>query len=185
MLVSIVCVLNEWMMHLYSAFSVLLYTQSALQSCGGSLLNHHQWWWFSLSDTHTHTHVWFCKLWGFTRNGFYTVQTIFSITLPLTGNFVHFCFLKKKTNSVWFINLLKYGDMGKCPHKSPSPCKTYDILMSLYKLVSSCHKNAHTQSYSWSNPGQFLDAHKFDYVAALYCTYYFSLCVLLSLCLSL
>ncbi len=30
------------MMHLYSAFCVLLYTQSALQSCGGSLLNHHQ-----------------------------------------------------------------------------------------------------------------------------------------------
>ncbi len=25
----------EWMMHLYSAFCVLLYTQSALQSCGG------------------------------------------------------------------------------------------------------------------------------------------------------
>ncbi len=30
------------MMHLYSAFCVLLYTQSTLQSCGGSLLNHHQ-----------------------------------------------------------------------------------------------------------------------------------------------
>ncbi len=28
----------EWMMHLYSA---LLYIQSAWQSCGGSLLNHH------------------------------------------------------------------------------------------------------------------------------------------------
>ncbi len=34
--------MNEWMMHLYSAFCVLWYTQSALQSCGGSLLNHHQ-----------------------------------------------------------------------------------------------------------------------------------------------
>ncbi len=29
--------INEWMMHLYSAFCVLLYTQSALQSCGGGL----------------------------------------------------------------------------------------------------------------------------------------------------
>ncbi len=29
-------------MHLYSAFCVLWYTQSALKSCGGSLLNHHQ-----------------------------------------------------------------------------------------------------------------------------------------------
>ncbi len=27
--------MNEWMMHLYSAFCVLLYTQSALRSCGG------------------------------------------------------------------------------------------------------------------------------------------------------
>ncbi len=32
----------EWMMHLYSAFCGLLYTQSDLQSCWGSLLNHHQ-----------------------------------------------------------------------------------------------------------------------------------------------
>ncbi len=29
--------MNEWMMHLYSAFCVLLYTQSALQSCGGGV----------------------------------------------------------------------------------------------------------------------------------------------------
>ncbi len=31
----LVLILNEWMMHLYSAFCVLLYTQSALQSCRG------------------------------------------------------------------------------------------------------------------------------------------------------
>ncbi len=29
--------MNEWMMHLYSAICVLLYTQNALQSCGGVL----------------------------------------------------------------------------------------------------------------------------------------------------
>ncbi len=29
--------MNEWMMHLYSAFCVLLYTQSTLQSCGGGV----------------------------------------------------------------------------------------------------------------------------------------------------
>ncbi len=34
--------MNEWMMHLCSTFCVLLYTQSALQSCRGSLLNHYQ-----------------------------------------------------------------------------------------------------------------------------------------------
>ncbi len=38
--------LNEWMNGwcIYIAlYCVLLYTRSALQSCGGSLLNHHQW----------------------------------------------------------------------------------------------------------------------------------------------
>ncbi len=35
--------MNEWMMHFYIAFyCVLLYTQSTVQSCGGSLLNHLQ-----------------------------------------------------------------------------------------------------------------------------------------------
>ncbi len=34
--------MNEWMMHLYSAFCVLLYAQSAYNHVGGSLLNHHQ-----------------------------------------------------------------------------------------------------------------------------------------------
>ncbi len=52
------------------------------------------------------------------RNGFYTVQIVFSIALttmhlnlPLTGNFARLYFLKK-TNSVWFVSLLKYRDMG-------------------------------------------------------------------------
>ncbi len=61
------------------------------------------------------------------------------LTLPLTGNFLHFYFFKKNIYSVWFISLLKYGDMGKCPHKSPSPCNTYVIAMSLYKFVSSSY----------------------------------------------
>ncbi len=82
------------------------------------------------------------------RNGFYTVQTVFSIALhlPLTGNFAHFYFLKK-THSVWFISFLKYGEMGKCPHKSPSPCNTCVIPMSLYTFVSSCHTHTHTHTH--------------------------------------
>ncbi len=36
--------------------------------------------------------------------------------------------------------------MWKCPHKSPSPCNTYVILMSLYKLVSSYVTKTHTQN---------------------------------------
>ncbi len=42
--------MNEWMMHLYSAFCVLLYTQSALQSCGGGL--------FSTTTSVQHTLGW-------------------------------------------------------------------------------------------------------------------------------
>ncbi len=37
--------MNEWCIYI-ALYCVLLYTQSALQSCvggGGSLLNHHQW----------------------------------------------------------------------------------------------------------------------------------------------
>ncbi len=38
----------------------------------------------------------------------------------------------------------------ECPHKSPSPCNTYVIPMSLYKFVSSyVTKNKHTQMYTY------------------------------------
>ncbi len=33
--------MNEWCIYI-ALYCALLYTQSALQSCGGSLLNHHQ-----------------------------------------------------------------------------------------------------------------------------------------------
>ncbi len=66
------------------------------------------------------------------RNGFYTVQTIFSIALhlklPLTGNFVHFHFLKK-SHSVWFISLLNYGD-------------TENVLINHILLVIICNMAA-------------------------------------------
>ncbi len=88
----------------------------------------------SLTHTHTHTHTharthacththtpWFSRLMGtLQHNGFYSVQTIFSIALqqplnlPITGNFVHFYFIKK-TNSVWFRSLLNYGDTEIVP----------------------------------------------------------------------
>ncbi len=102
---------------------------------------------FSYTHTHTHTHThtktcWFLWLTGtfHRRNGFYTVQTVFSIALhlnlPLTRNIVHFYFLKK-THSVWFISLLNYGDTEIVLHKSPAPCNSYAIPISLYKCVSS------------------------------------------------
>ncbi len=55
----------------------------------------------------------------------------------------------QKTRSVWFISVLKSGDMGQCPHKSPSPCNTYVIPVSLYKFMSSfvTKTRAHTHTY--------------------------------------
>ncbi len=57
------------------------------------------------------------------RNGFYTVQTVFFLSpptptlhlnLPLTGNFVHFYFLKK-TPSELFISFCTHGDLNLVP----------------------------------------------------------------------
>ncbi len=83
------------------------------------------------THTHTHTHVWSAILVGnlHRRNGFYTVQTVFSnrptptlhLNLPLTGNFVHFYFLKK-THSGWFISFCTHGDLNLGPHCDMSPC---------------------------------------------------------------
>ncbi len=68
--------------------------------------------------THTHRLVLMVNGTLHRLNGFYTVQIVFSITLhlnlPLTGNFLHFYFLKK-TNSVWFIRPLNYGDTEIVP----------------------------------------------------------------------
>ncbi len=41
--------------------------------------------------------------------------------------------------------------MGKCPHKSPSPCNTYVIPMSLYKFVSSYVTHTHTHTHTQSS----------------------------------
>ncbi len=54
----------------------------------------------------------------------------------------------KKPHSVWFISVLKSGDMGQCPHKSPSPCNTCHtcVIIQIYVLI--CHKNARTHTHA-------------------------------------
>ncbi len=44
--------------------------------------------------------------------------------------------------------------MGQCPHKSPSPCNTYVIPMSLYKFMSSfvTKKRTHTRTQTHTHP---------------------------------
>ncbi len=75
------------------------------------------------------------------RNDFY-VQTVFFITLqqpytyPLQETFCIFTFsTKNKTHAVWFISLLKYGDIGKL--------QTH-IIIQICVLI--CHKNTRTQT---------------------------------------
>ncbi len=73
------------------------------------------------------------------------LQQTLHLNLALTGDCA-FLFSLKKTHSVWFISIWNYGGHWKFPHKSPSPCNTYVIPMSLYKFVSlhKPHKHAHT-----------------------------------------
>ncbi len=71
------------------------------------------------------------------------------LNLALTGDCA-FQLSPKKTHSVWFISVLKSGDMGQCPEKSPSPCNTCVIPVSLYKSMSwfvtktRTHTHTHT-----------------------------------------
>ncbi len=74
------------------------------------------------------------------------------LNLPLTGDCA-FLLSPQKTHSVGFISVLKSGDMGQCPHKSPSPCNTYVIPVSLYKFMSSfvTKMRTHTHTSHCSN----------------------------------
>ncbi len=103
---------------------------------------------------YTHIHVCFCELWGHSIGVMVLILYKSYFLSPYTNPtpkptpYRKLCafLLKKKTNSVWFISLLKYEDMGKCPHNSPSPCNTYVIPMSLYNFVLICHKNTYTRT---------------------------------------
>ncbi len=75
---------------------------------------------------HTHTHTHTTQRFPFfvgtlhRRNGFYTVQTVFSIalhlSLPLTGNILLFQIFNT-LHSLWFISLFSWWGPKKCPHK--------------------------------------------------------------------
>ncbi len=75
------------------------------------------------------------------------------LNLALTGDCA-FLLSPKKPHSVWFISVLKSGDMGQCPEKSPSPCNTCVIPVSLYKSMSwfvtktRTHTHTHTHTHS-------------------------------------
>ncbi len=96
------------------------------------------------THTRTHTHVRFCEKWGHpigvmvfycTNCMCYCPTPTLYLNLALTGDCA-FQLSPKKPHSVWFISVLKSGDMGQCPEKSPSPCNTCVIPVSLYKSMS-------------------------------------------------
>ncbi len=97
------------------------------------------------THTHTHTHVGFYGLRGLSIGVmvFYTVQAVccycptptLHLNLALTGDGAFLFSLKKLT--LYDYKHFKLWGHWKCPHKSPSPCNTYVIPMSLYKFVSS------------------------------------------------
>ncbi len=90
------------------------------------------------TQTQTHTFLW--KVGTFhRRNGFYTVQTVCAIALHLTEN----CVFLPSQKKLWLQHILKSGDKGQCPRKSPSHCHT-GVIIQIYVLV--CHINERTHT---------------------------------------
>ncbi len=95
--------------------------------------------------THTHTHVGFYGLRGLSIGVMvfilYKLYVLLPYTYPkpkLSPHRRRCIYIIPQKNSLCMIyKRFKLWGHWKCPHKSPSPCNTYVIPMSLYKFVSS------------------------------------------------
>ncbi len=95
--------------------------------------------------THTHTHVGFYGLRGLSIGVMvfilYKLYVLLPYTYPtpkLSPHRRRCIYIFPKKNSLCMIyKCFKLWGHWKCPHKSPSPCNTCVIPMSLYKFVSS------------------------------------------------
>ncbi len=97
------------------------------------------------THTHTHTHVGFYGLRGLSIGVMvfilYKLYVLLPYTYPTPKLSPHrrrciSTFPQKNTHCMIYKHFKLWGHW-KCPHKSPSPCNTYVIPMSLYKFVSS------------------------------------------------
>ncbi len=97
------------------------------------------------THTHTHTHVGFYGLWGLSIGVMvfilYKLYVLLPYTYPTPKLSPHrrrciSTFPPKNAHCMIYKHFKLWGHW-KCPHKSPSPCNTYVIPMSLYKFVSS------------------------------------------------
>ncbi len=99
----------------------------------------------TLSHTHTHTHVGFYGLRGLSIGVMvfilYKLYVLLPYTYPTPKLSPHrrlcISIFPQKNSLCMIYKRFKLWGHWKCPHKSPSPCNTYVIPMSLYKFVSS------------------------------------------------
>ncbi len=97
------------------------------------------------THTHTHTHVGFYGLWGLSIGVMVFILYKLYVLLPYTYPTPKLSPHRRRCISTFppknlLCMIYKHFELWghwKCPHKSPSPCNTYVIPMSLYKFVSS------------------------------------------------
>ncbi len=97
------------------------------------------------SHTHSHTHVGFYGLRGLSIGVMvfilYKLFVLLPYTYPTPKLSPHrrrcISTFPQKNSLCMIYKRFKLWGHWKCPHKSPSPCNTYVIPMSLYKFVSS------------------------------------------------
>ncbi len=97
------------------------------------------------THTHTHTHVGFYGLQGLSIGVMvfilYKLYALLPYTYPTPKLSSHrrrcISTFPPKNSLCMIYKRFKLWGHWKCPHKSPSPCNTYVIPMSLYKFVSS------------------------------------------------
>ncbi len=97
------------------------------------------------THTHTHTHVGFYGLRGLSIGVMvfilYKLYVLLPYTYPTPKLSPHrrrcISTFPQKNSLCMIYKRFKLWGHWKCPHKSPSPCNTYVIPISLYKFVSS------------------------------------------------
>ncbi len=97
------------------------------------------------THTHTHTHIGFYGLRGLSIGVMvfilYKLYVLLPYTYPTPKLSPHrrrcISIFPQKNSLCIIYKRFKLWGHWKCPHKSPSPCITYVIPMSLYKFVSS------------------------------------------------
>ncbi len=100
---------------------------------------------YTHTHTHTHTHVGFYGLRGLSIGVMvfilYKLYVLLPYTYPTPKLSPHrrrcISIFPQKNSLCMIYKRFKLWGHWKCPHKSPSPCNTYVIPMSLYKFVSS------------------------------------------------